>query len=49
MLRPVIIATEATATVIEGVQGSVDPQIKKELDDKWKKPATDMTREQEEK
>ncbi len=40
MVRPVIYATEATANVIEGVQGSVAPEIRREEEDKWKRAAS---------
>ncbi len=39
IVRPVIYATEATANVIEGVQGTVAPEIRKEEEDKWKRPS----------
>ncbi len=38
MVRPVIYASEATAIVIDGVLGSVAPEIRKEEEEKWKRP-----------
>ena len=37
LARPLMVATAATANVIEGVQGSVAPERRREEEDKWKK------------
>jgi len=36
--RPIIVASDAAANVIEGVKGSVAPDIRKEEEEKWKGP-----------